>query len=207
MATKEDILEQIVEEYLLHQGYFVRHNVKFRPARDHDDFKPDKDSNHSDIDVIGYHPEKTGAGKVWVVSCKSWQAGFRPASLLDAISKKKKINGRPAWKSFRELTCPKWSQAFLKAIKDETGEDCFTYVTAVTRLKDEKNDKNRWENHLPFRQAVGENPIQILTLVEMVCEIQERLNTTLAATEVGRMLQLFSAAGIHIRRLMAASPD
>ncbi|WP_112875284.1 hypothetical protein [Paracoccus endophyticus] len=28
---KEDILEQIVAEYLSHRGYFVRHNVKFRP--------------------------------------------------------------------------------------------------------------------------------------------------------------------------------
>jgi hypothetical protein len=29
VATKEDILEQIVEEYLSHKGYFVRHNIKF----------------------------------------------------------------------------------------------------------------------------------------------------------------------------------
>ena len=35
MATKEDILEQIVEEYLIHQGYFVQHNLKFLPRRDH----------------------------------------------------------------------------------------------------------------------------------------------------------------------------
>lgn len=34
MAAKEDILEQIVEEYLLHAGYFVRHNLKFRPRSD-----------------------------------------------------------------------------------------------------------------------------------------------------------------------------
>ena len=27
MATKEDILEQIFEEYLLHKDYFVRHNI------------------------------------------------------------------------------------------------------------------------------------------------------------------------------------
>ena len=73
--------------------------------------------------------------------------------------------------------------------------------------KGETDDKSRWENHLPFRRAVGENPIRILSLVEMVCEIQERLSATLAATEVGRMLQLFSATGIDIRRLMAASPD
>ena len=56
MATKEDILEQLVEEYLLHEGYFVRHNIKFLPRRDHPDFISKQDSNHSDIDVIGYHP-------------------------------------------------------------------------------------------------------------------------------------------------------
>jgi hypothetical protein len=38
VATKEDILEQIVEEYLLHEGYFGRHNIKFLPRRDHPDF-------------------------------------------------------------------------------------------------------------------------------------------------------------------------
>jgi hypothetical protein len=51
MATKEDILEQLVEEYLLHDGYFVRHNLKFCPRRDHPDFVTNQDSNHSDIDA------------------------------------------------------------------------------------------------------------------------------------------------------------
>lgn len=32
VAQKEDILEQIVEEYLTHEGYFVRHNIKYRPV-------------------------------------------------------------------------------------------------------------------------------------------------------------------------------
>lgn len=34
---KEDILEQMVDEYLQHKGYFTRHNIKFRPAGDHAD--------------------------------------------------------------------------------------------------------------------------------------------------------------------------
>lgn len=53
MATKEDILEQIVEEYLVHKGYFVQHNLKFLPRKDHPDFVTNQDSNHSDIDVVG----------------------------------------------------------------------------------------------------------------------------------------------------------
>ena len=53
MAQKEDILEQIVEEYLTHQGYFVRHNIKYRPA----DFR----QTPSDIDVLAVDPRRSGA--------------------------------------------------------------------------------------------------------------------------------------------------
>ena len=44
MATKEDILEQIVDEYLVHKGYFVQHNPKFLPRKDHPDFVTNQDS-------------------------------------------------------------------------------------------------------------------------------------------------------------------
>ncbi len=194
MATKEDILEQIVEEYLLHRGYFVRHNLKFRPLKNHPDFIKNQDSNHSDIDVIGYHPMMRGSKRVLVVSCKSWQGGFSPVSELDAIVNNKIRGGRKAWKSFRELTSRKWSEAFIGAVKEATGQDQFTYVTAVTRLR---GDKEIWENHPPFREALGNNPINVLTLSEMVSEIKGQLTTTLAATEVGRILQLFSAARMN----------
>lgn len=195
MATKEDILEQIVEEYLVHKGYFVQHNIKFLPRKDHPDFISNKDSNHSDIDVIGYHPLIEGNRKVMVISCKSWQQGFNPVSELDAIVNGKVRRGRKAWQAFRELTVPKWSEAFVKAVKDATGSDRFTYVTAVTRLS---GDKSVWETHEPFRQAIGGNPVTILTFREMVLEIQGKLTTTLAATEVGRMLQLFTAADMKV---------
>ena len=39
----------------------------------------------------------------------------------------KVLNGREAWKGHRELIGLK----FLKAVKDATGSDRFTYVTAV----------------------------------------------------------------------------
>lgn len=195
MATKEDILEQIVEEYLVHKGYFVQHNLKFLPRKDHPDFVSNQDSNHSDIDVVGYHPLIEGDRKVMVVSCKSWQQGFNPASELDAIVNDKVRRGRKAWQAFRELTVPKWSEAFVKTVKDTTGSDRFTYVTAVTRLS---GDKSIWESHEPFRRAIGGNPVIILTFREMVLEIQRMLTTTLAATEVGRMLQLFTAADMKV---------
>lgn len=197
MATKEDILEQIVEEFLIHHGYFVQHNVKFLPRRTHSEFVLNKDANHSDIDVIGFNPHKHGPQRVWAVSCKSWQSGFRPVGTIKAINERKKISGREAWKSFRELSVPKWSEGFIDAVRQATGTDKFTYVTAVAKLT---GDREVWQKHAPFVQAMNGNPIQIITFAEMVHDIEGKLTKTLAATEVGRMLQMFAAAGIKLRQ-------
>ena len=121
MATKEDILEQIVEEYLVHKGYFVQHNIKFLPRKDHPDFVVNQDSNHSDIDVLGFHPKLSGANRVVAVSCKSWQSGFDPRAEIDAIVNDKVRRGRKAWRAFRELCVPKWSEAYIDAIERATG--------------------------------------------------------------------------------------
>ena len=75
---KEDILEQLVDDYLQVKDYFTIHNVKFLPNKAHLDFNAKQDSNHSDIDVIGFNPKLRGARRVLAVSCKSWQSGFRP---------------------------------------------------------------------------------------------------------------------------------
>lgn len=196
MATKEDILEQVVEEYLIHKGYFVQHNVKFLPRRDHPDFISNQDSNHSDIDVIGYHPLRHGPERVVAVSCKSWQGGFNPKSELEAIERNKTLRGRRAWKAFRELTIPKWSEAFVKAIRDATGQSSFTYVLAVAKLK---GPSEPWETHPRFSEALERNPIRVLTFQQMVDEIAPEMSTTLAATEVGRLLQMFAAAGFDLK--------
>jgi len=195
MATKEDILEQVAEEYLLHKGYFVRHNVKFLPRRDHPDFISNQDSNHSDIDVIGYNPLYAGVNRVMAVSCKSWQGGFDPVAELKHLEQQKVIRGRQAWKSFRELVVPKWAEAFLSAVESATGQREFTYVLAVTKVH---GSKALWENNPKFTQALGGNPLRILDFREMLSSISPELSTTLAGTEVGRMLQLFKAAGISI---------
>jgi hypothetical protein len=201
MATKEDILEQIVEEYLAHQGYFVRHNIKYLPRKDHPDFVKNKDSNHSDIDVLGFHPKLKGYAWVVAVNCKSWQDGFKPTALITAISSEKTLSGRPAWKGFRELTVPKWSEAFVRAVKDATGSDRFTYMLAVAHVK---GDRSLWQSHPPFLNALNGNPIRVITFDDMVANIQKKLTKTLAATEVGRMLQMFklstSSAGESCNR-------
>ena len=193
MAAKEDILEQIVEEYLLHAGYFVRHNLKFRPSRDDKGFKSKEHSNHSDIDVIGFHPKKKGYEKVVVVSCKSWQQGFNPLKQIGSVNKSKTLGGRDAWKSSRELWKEIWSNAFLREIKEATGASKFTYITAVTHVV---GDRSIWEQHSVFKENLKGNPVKIIDLAQMMQFIQPRLSTTVAGTEVGRTLQLFKAAGI-----------
>lgn len=195
MASKEDILEQLVEEYLIHKGYFVKHNVKFKPSPDHPDFISNQDSNHSDIDVLAYNPKLNGPDRVLAVSCKSWQAGFNPIQKIREIENNNIVSGRPAWKGFRELVVPKWSEAFIETVYDSTGETQFTYVTAVTKLIGEASI---WEQYDPFQTALSGNPVKVLTLGEMLKHVYGALNTTMAGTELGRTLQLFRAAGITL---------
>lgn len=195
MATKEDILEQIVEEYLLHKGYFVQHNIKFRPSDNHKDYNSKTDSNHSDIDILGYNPHKRGFERVIAVSCKSWQGGFNPRAELDAIYENRIVAGRERWKAFRELIVPKWSEAFRESIFQRTGSKKFTYITAVTRID---GDRKLWESHDNFRVELGGNPVQVVDLTDMLRTVLPGLNTTVANTSIGRFLQLVKAAKIKI---------
>jgi hypothetical protein len=188
---KEDVLEQLVDDYLKLQGYFTCHNVKFTPRADHPDFDAKTDSNDSDIDVIGINPNRTGPDRVWVVSCKSWQTGFDATKWARDVATDKIFSGRESWRFFRELVSPKWSEAFLNTVRTLAATSEFTYVTAVTRLR---GDRHGWEQHRDLRQALGGNPIRILTLEEMFNDIQRRTSTTLAPSEIGRLVQLLKSA-------------
>jgi len=68
-------------------------------------------------------------------------------------------------------------------------------MTAVSNLS---GDRAAWESYPPFSQAMCGNPLEIITFREMVIGISQNLTATLAGTEVGRMLQMFKAAGITI---------
>jgi len=195
MATKEDILEQLIEEYLTHKGYFVRHNIKYLPRKDHPDFVSNQDSNHSDIDVLAINPLLEGPSKVLAISCKSWQSGFNPSFELGCIRDKKIVRGRDAWRGFRELVVPKWSEAFLKTVRENTGAKDFTYVLAVAKVN---GDRAVWENAQEFSRALEGNPIRLLTFKEVVEEILPSLGQTIAATEVGRILQMFKVSGVQL---------
>jgi hypothetical protein len=63
-----------------------------------------------------------------------------------------------------------------------------------------KGEKAAWENYQPFSAALGNNPIRIITFHEMITAIIPKIKKTLAATEVGRMLQIFRAAGYPLER-------
>ena len=192
---KEDILEQVVDDYLQTQGYFTRHNIKFRPRSKHPDFVTKEDSSPSDIDVLGINPNLRGASRVWVVTCKSWQVGFNVPSRLAALEANKVVGGREFWRYFRELMVPKWSEAFHDVILRETGAKVFTYVTAVTRLS---GDKRLWERHKRFRKALRGNPIRLLGLSEMVAQILQGITRTPASSDIGRTLQLLKASGFPL---------
>lgn len=189
---KEDILEQLVDEYLQHKGYFTRHNIRFKPAPDHPEYIRNQDSVASDIDVIGINPNLIGPERIVVVSCKSWQEGFRPEYWIAAFENQKKISKKEAWQKFRELANDKWSEAFLTAIKGITGSEEFTYITAVTALR---GDRASWQSYEPFKTRLRGNPIRVLPFNEMLDEVYPALNTTQASSNIGRLLQLVKASG------------
>jgi restriction endonuclease len=93
--VKEDVLEQIADDYLQFEGYFTIHNVRLRPRPDHPEYRATDDSVPSDVDIVGYHPGVRGRSRVVVVSCKSWQGGFdATAKLAELRGEKRTRRGR-----------------------------------------------------------------------------------------------------------------
>lgn len=196
---KEDILEQLVEDWLQSKGYFTRANVKFKPDRKRGDYDRRKDSVASDIDVIGFHPTLDGPEAVMVVGCKSWQDGFSVRDMVAALTANpnKLIGNKEAWKHFRELVSDKWTDGLITTIQAKTGRTRFTYVTAVTLIADPQN-RHLWHTTERFRSALRGNPIQLVTLREMLGEVFGQLGTTVESSQFSRTLQLLKAAGITL---------
>lgn len=190
---KEDVLEQLVDDYLKSEGYFTVHNVRFGPGEDDDGYVADQDNQPSDIDVLGFHPKKDSPDNVWAVSCKSWQGGFDVRAKVKTLTENpdKMESGREAWKRFRELVKPKWKAALVKKVHNLTGTSKFTHVTAVTRIR---GDKALWETNSTFLSGLDGCRLKMLSLTEMLASIHERLTTTTAPSEIGRVLQLIKAA-------------
>lgn len=190
---KEDVLEQVVDDYLQLNGYFTIHNVRFKPSPDHPKYVQRNDSVTSDVDVVGLHPIKKGVNRVWVVSCKAWQSGFNADAKLRELRGEAKGGKRETWRYFRELWVPKRSEAFREEIKARTNATKFKYSIAVTRLK---GDGDAWNADPKIRENLGGNPFSFLTLEEMWTEYLETVGTTPQPSEIGRLAQLLKAAGI-----------
>lgn len=213
---KEDILEQIVEDFYASQkGWFVKHNVKYRPLLDDPDYISNKDSVHSDIDIIAYNPTAEKNHKVVVVSCKSWQSGFnigKDIEYLESTAEYNKLSTefipREKWKTFRELVSEKWLRSFSKKIKDETGSTHFTYIIAVTKISGKLPEENKARLETSeiiknrFKKYGFDVKIRILTLEEMLKDINKRLEEkqtpALESTNLGRLLQLMKAANLKL---------
>jgi hypothetical protein len=193
---KEDVLEQLVDDYLMHKGYFTLHNLRFKPSAYHTDFSQNADCVHSNIDVIAVDPRRNDTDRVLVLSCKAWQEGFDPAAKVAEIEGNKIISGRAAWKGFRELCVPKWSEAFLRAVGGRHGHARVVYCAVVTALRNSAA-RSVWEGNPNFRAAMEGNPIRILTLAEILDYLWPALTKTPAASEIGRALQLMKAAPVQ----------
>jgi len=211
---KEDILEQLVEDWLVSEpGWFVKHNIKFRPSRDSADYNSKQDSVHSDIDVLAISGTKIGMERVKVVSCKSWQGGFDPRDVLKTLEAPALYNEpsatfqrREKWKYYRELVSTKWMNSFIDKIEAETGQRDFEYCIAVTKILGTPADRVALEESQVIRERfLAENAtilIKIVPLQDIIVNMLERQalkqTSVLESTDVGRLIQLLRAAGIRL---------
>ena len=183
----EDVLEQIVDDYLKFNGYLTIHNVGFRRRPDHQDYDVGQDSVRSDIDVVGYDPNASGRNRVTVVSCKAWQGGFNATAKLAELRGEKPNPKRATWRLFREFWIPKWSQAFREAIFQRTGQTEFAYRIAATRLT---GDADAWSSDPTIQTNLPGCSIGFLPLQEMWATMLAELTSTPAPSEIGRLAQL-----------------
>lgn len=197
---KEDVLEQVVDDYLQTQGYFTTHNVRFNPSKGHPEYVSRNDSVPSDIDVLGFHPQRSGPDRVVAVSCKAWQTGFDATRILAQLRGEAPNPKRPQELRFRELWIPKWSQGFRQRIEELTGQSEFTYCLAVTYVK---GDTAAWSADPTICENLADNPLRFLPLEQMWSEVLAAVTTTPAASELGRLAQLLKAAGLTAPKPLA----
>lgn len=190
---KEDVLEQVVDDYLKQLGYFTQHNIKFRPRKDHPDYVSRDDSVHSDVDVLGIDPRRTDLERVVIVSCKSQQSGFDATGRLAQLRGERKNPKRETWRAHRELWVPKWSEAFRATVEARTGETKFAYLIAVTRLR---GDADAWGRDPTIAANLPGCSVGFLTFEQIWRTTLEGLGTAPAASEIGRLAQLLKAAGL-----------
>lgn len=215
---KEDILEQIAEDfYSKRVGYFTKHNIKYRPSKEEPTYIAKYDSVHSDIDLIIIDTHKRN--KIITVSCKSWQGGFNISkfknTLENALNKQpsKTPGKRDDWCAFRELCIHRWTNSFLKILRNElnvadTQKIELEYVILCTKItKESLKNKSDFENSEAikkyFKQKKVNLKLKIITIDETIAEIlkiiKEKDTPYVENTHLSRTLQLMIASGMKFK--------
>ena len=218
---KEDVLEQIAEDFYSKKvGYFTKHNIKFRPSEKESTYIAKYDSVHSDIDLIIIDTYKRN--KIITVSCKSWQGGFNipkfKNTLENALNEQpsKTPGKRDDWCAFRELCIHRWTNSFLKILRNElnvvdTQEIELEYVilcTKITRgsLKHKSDFENSKAIKKYFKQRKVNLQLKVITIIEMIAEIlkimDEKDTPYVENTHLSRTLQLMIASGMKFENTL-----
>lgn len=193
----EDVLEQVVDDWLRRSGYFTRTNVRFQPETSETGYSPTAHNQPSDIDVLAVNPTLRGSRRVLAVSCKAMQSGFLPNKWLDAAENGRGYKGRKAgeaWKHLRELWEPAWAAAHRRVVKELTGASTYTWVLAVTRLdRDGVADLDVWRNHERVSGCLGSATVDLITFQEMWDDLQREVTERIEPSHIGRLAQLLKA--------------
>lgn len=180
-----DVLEQIAEDYFRHQGYFTQHNVKYKPHKTGPAY-----AVHSDVDIVGIHPNEKGIKRVIVASCKSWYGGLHIEGTLRHLHS----GNKKARKTFREIAMLVWSKALKQKIKAITGQDKFIFYLICTKY--DYRTKYLWEQERIFRRNLKDCGIKLLDMKTMIQDIQPAVFiTTPAHSELSRLLQMIHHSG------------
>lgn len=182
---KNDVLEQLVEDYLRELGYFTQHNIPYRT---------NNFGTHSDIDVLGVHAL---TGEVVVVSCKAYQSGIRVDEILNALTNTpdKVIRSRTMRQRYREIADKDWASALQDKVYELTGKKEFTFYLAVVHYR---GNKDEFENFSIFRENVPNSKVRLLDFREMIEQISKKDTQTPSHSELGRIIQLLKASGGEI---------
>lgn len=187
----EDVLEQIVDDWLRRGGYFTRTNVRFGPVVGDAGYSSRAHNQRSDLDVLAVKLTETGATRVLAVSCRAMQAGSSPNRWLAAADANRVYNGKDARKHFRELWDPVWAAALRKRVYELTGSHHFTYALAVTRVGHGGNtDVDWWLQHPIVSENLAGNPCEVLTFGRMWSELRQDVKEQIEPSHVGRLTQL-----------------
>lgn len=216
---KEDILEQIAEDYFLSQpGFFTKCNLKFRPDTHKKWYNPKTDSVHSDIDVVAINAQKLNSIKV--VNCKSWQSGLNFKKFQHTIKETissgaiKTIGKRDFWNHFRELCSQKWTDGFITTLRNELnnqGNIIIDYTILCTKLANRSNinlkqqilelekSLRSYYRNIDNKVDFNFNIKTIDTYVNFVLDkINKNITTAVENTHLSRTLQLLLASNHKI---------